>query len=360
MEAALDTVRPSAEAKGIRLQAVLDPGAGPVSGDADRLQQVVWNLLANAIKFTPRNGRVQVRLSRINSHIELRVEDTGVGIGPEFMPHVFELFRQRDGTPSRQHGGLGLGLALVKHLVELHGGSVECASPGEGMGSVFSVKLPLMIVASRVEGVHPTAETGAAMPPAPSLDGVSVLVVDDDPDARHLISTLLEERGAQVRAVGSSEEALAALESARPDVLVSDIEMPGQDGYALDAGHSRPAPRARGPRSRGRAHRLRAHRRPHAGAAGRDFISTCRSRCSPRSWPRSSRAWPAARASHSPAPAVASPVSHARRGTCDPGLSYRHLNLALPARVHDRPQPPQPAFRPPSAEIRWGAPRRSR
>ncbi|HZM53024.1 MAG TPA: response regulator, partial [Vicinamibacteria bacterium] len=169
----------------------------------------------------------------INSHIELRIEDTGVGIGAEFMPHVFELFRQRDGTPSRQHGGLGLGLALVKHLVELHGGSVECASPGEGLGAVFSVKLPLMIVASRVEGVHPTAETGAAMPPAPSLEGVSVLVVDDDTDARHLITTLLEERGARVRAVGSADEALAALASDQPDVLVSDIEMPGQDGYSL-------------------------------------------------------------------------------------------------------------------------------
>ena len=233
VEAALDTVRPAADAKGIRLQAVLDPGAGPVSGDADRLQQVVWNLLANAIKFTPRNGRVQIRLARINSHVELRVEDTGVGIGPEFMPHVFELFRQRDGSPSRQHGGLGLGLALVKHLVELHGGSVECASPGEGMGAVFSVKLPLMIVTTRADGVHPTAETGAAMPPAPSLEGLFVLVVDDDADARHLISTLLEERGARVRAVSSSEEALAALEAERPDVLLSDIEMPGQDGYAL-------------------------------------------------------------------------------------------------------------------------------
>ncbi len=212
---------------------MLDPAAGPVSGDADRLQQVTWNLLANAIKFTPRNGRVQVRLARIDSHVELRIEDTGIGIGPEFMPHVFELFRQRDGSPSRQHGGLGLGLALVKHLVELHGGSVECASPGEGQGAVFSVRLPLMIVASRTEGVHPTAETGGAMPPAPSLEGVSVLVVDDDPDARHLISTLLEERGARVRAVAGSEEALAALEAELPDVLVSDIEMPGQDGYAL-------------------------------------------------------------------------------------------------------------------------------
>jgi CheY-like chemotaxis protein len=174
-----------------------------------------------------------VRLARINSHVELRVEDSGVGIAPEFMPHVFELFRQRDGSPSRQHGGLGLGLALVKHLVELHGGSVECASPGEGMGSVFSVRLPVMIVAPRVDGVHPTAETGAAMPAAPSLEGVSVLVVDDDLDARHLISTLLEERGARVRAVASSDEALAALDQERPDVLLSDIEMPGGDGYAL-------------------------------------------------------------------------------------------------------------------------------
>ncbi len=126
VEAALDTVRPSADAKRIRVQAVIDPSAGPVSGDSDRLQQVVWNLLSNAIKFTPRGGRVQVHLARVNSHVEIRVEDNGVGIGPEFQPHVFELFRQRDGSPSRQHGGLGLGLALVKHLVELHGGTVDC------------------------------------------------------------------------------------------------------------------------------------------------------------------------------------------------------------------------------------------
>src|SRR5712692_628173 len=141
--AALEAVRPAADAKAVRLEAHADPAAGPVAGDTDRLQQVVWNLLSNAIKFTPRNGRVQVRLARIDSHVELRIEDTGIGIGPEFMPHVFELFRQRDGSPSRQHGGLGLGLALVKHLVELHGGSVECASPGEGLGAVFSVRLPL-------------------------------------------------------------------------------------------------------------------------------------------------------------------------------------------------------------------------
>ncbi|HUG55093.1 MAG TPA: ATP-binding protein, partial [Vicinamibacteria bacterium] len=234
VEAAIDTVRPSAEAKGIRLQVILDPAAGPVSGDADRLQQVVWNLLANAVKFTPRNGRVQVHLSRINSHVEVRVEDTGVGIGPEFIPHVFELFRQRDGSPSRQHGGLGLGLALVKHLVELHGGSVQSASPGEGMGAVFAVKLPLMVVAARDDGgVHPTAETGSGMPAPPSLEGVVVLVVDDDPDARHLIATLLEERGARVTTAASAEEALLALARAVPDVLLSDVEMPGQDGYAF-------------------------------------------------------------------------------------------------------------------------------
>ena len=135
LEAALDTVRPAAEAKGLALNAVLDPAAGPVSGDPDRLQQIAWNLLSNAIKFTARGGRVQMRLSRVNSHVEIKVEDTGVGIAPEFQPHVFEVFRQRDGSPSRQHGGLGLGLALVRHLAELHGGTVECVSPGEGQGA---------------------------------------------------------------------------------------------------------------------------------------------------------------------------------------------------------------------------------
>jgi CheY-like chemotaxis protein len=282
------------------------------------------------------------------------------------MPHVFELFRQRDGTPSRQHGGLGLGLALVKHLVELHGGSVECASPGEGLGAVFSVKLPLMIVASRVEGVHPTAETGAAMPPAPSLEGVSVLVVDDDTDARHLITTLLEERGARVRAVGSADEALAALESDRPDVLVSDIEMPGQDGYSLmrtiralppERGGRVPAaaltayartedrmqallrvssPHAEAGAARGAGRGRREPRRPHAVVTG--------GRLTPR---------------HRPVLIAASPVATPARGTCDPGLSYRHLNLAR-ASCRERRPPPRWLSRPTPAEIRWGAPRRSR
>jgi PAS domain S-box-containing protein len=234
VEAAVDTVRPSADAKGIRLQAVLDPAAGPVSGDSDRLQQVVWNLVSNAIKFTARDGRVLVKLSRVNSHVEIRVEDTGVGIGAEFLPHVFELFRQRDGSPSRQHGGLGLGLALVKHLVELHGGNVECSSPGETLGAVFTVKLPLMVLSTRdVGSVHPTAETGSAAPATPRLEGIAVLVVDDDPDARQLITTVLEERGARVVAVPSAAEAILALDREHPDVLLSDIEMPSEDGYAL-------------------------------------------------------------------------------------------------------------------------------
>ena len=296
VEAALDTVRPAADAKGIRLQAVLDPAAGPVSGDADRLQQVIWNLLANAIKFTPRSGRVQVRLARINSHVELRVEDTGVGIGPEFMPHVFELFRQRDGSPSRQHGGLGLGLALVKHLVELHGGSVECASPGEGMGAVFSVKLPLMIVATRADGVHPTAETGAAMPPPPSLDGVSVLVVDDDPDARHLISTLLEERGARVRAVGSSRGGPGRPRGRAARRAPQRHRDAGAGRLRAHADHPRAARRRRAAASRRR--RSPPTRAPKTACrrCSPGFISTCRSRCSRPSWRRSSRASPAGRA----------------------------------------------------------------
>jgi PAS domain S-box-containing protein len=236
LEAALDTVRPSADGKGIRLQAVLDPAAGPVSGDPDRLQQVLWNLLSNAIKFTPRNGQVQVRLLRVASHIEIQVEDTGVGIPADFLPHVFELFRQRDATPSRQHGGLGLGLGLVRHLVELHGGTVEVSSAGEGQGAQFVVKLPVMITVAQEPGApdrfHPTADDGVTLH-SPGLAGIRVLVVDDDADARHLITAVLGERGALVEAVASAEAALAALAAQPVDVLLSDIEMPNVDGYGL-------------------------------------------------------------------------------------------------------------------------------
>ena len=250
VEAALDTVRPAAEARHLRLQAVLDPRAGPVSGDPDRLQQVVWNLLANAIKFTPRGGRVHVRLERVDSHVEIVVSDTGEGIAPEVLPLLFERFHQADGTSTRRHGGLGLGLALVRHLVELHGGSVEAASPGPGQGATFTVKLPLMVHVAPppARGTHPTAAPQAAEPSVASVDarlaGIAVLVVDDDPDAVDLLSRMLARHGAEVRTVASAAEALAMLERWLPAVLVSDIEMPGEDGYSL-VRHVRARPDAR-------------------------------------------------------------------------------------------------------------------
>ena len=236
IEAAIDTVRPAAEAKSIRLQAVLDPSAGPISGDPERLQQVVWNLLANAIKFTPKGGRVQIRLERINSHIEITVSDTGMGISADFLPYIFERFRQSDSTTTRAFGGLGLGLAIVRQLVELHGGTVRAISPGEGQGATFMVVLPLMIVHTDVtqpDRVHPQVATEVPLSTDSSLDELQVLVVDDEADARTLLVTLLEQQGATVTAVATVSEALAVLKHRRPDVLVSDIGMPGEDGYAL-------------------------------------------------------------------------------------------------------------------------------
>ncbi|HYE63950.1 MAG TPA: ATP-binding protein [Pyrinomonadaceae bacterium] len=239
IEAAVDSVRPAAEAKGIRLQVVLDPRAGLISGDPNRLQQVVWNLLSNAIKFTSKGGRVQVRLERVNSHVEIIVSDTGQGISPELLPFIFDRFRQADGSTSRTHGGLGLGLAIVRHLVELHGGTVQAKSLGEGQGATFTVKLPLMIardkgfLARDGERRHPTAEGGSLLPCPPVLDGLRVLVVDDEADARSLVTTILEQCGAEVMTAASAFEALELLEKSRPDVLVSDIGMPEMDGYAL-------------------------------------------------------------------------------------------------------------------------------
>jgi PAS domain S-box-containing protein len=240
IDAAIDTVRPAADANKIRLQVVLDPKAGPVSGDPDRLQQVVWNLLSNAVKFTPKEGRVQVRLERVNSHVEITVSDTGKGIKGEFLPHVFERFRQADSTLTRSRGGLGLGLAIVRHLVELHGGTVHAYSPGEEQGATFTVKLPLMIVHDEErfptrtqERMHPTARYDAPFECPPSLDGLRVLVVDDEADARQLLVAVLAQCKAEVTTVASVAEALEALEQLRPDVLVSDIEMPGEDGYSL-------------------------------------------------------------------------------------------------------------------------------
>jgi signal transduction histidine kinase/ActR/RegA family two-component response regulator len=238
IDGALEAVRPAVEAKQIRLQRLLDPLAAPVAGDADRLRQVVWNLLANAVKFTPRDGRIEVRLERVNSHVEILVADTGAGIAPEFLPHVFDRFRQYDGSITRQQGGLGLGLSIVRHLVELHGGAVRVKSPGLGQGATFAVTLPVAIAqidAADGERVHPRA--GSPQPPegeaAIALNGIRVLVVDDEPDARETIRHVLEHCQAEVLAVGSAAEALSELPRFAPDVLLSDIGMPGEDGYSL-------------------------------------------------------------------------------------------------------------------------------
>ena len=240
LEAAIDTMRPAADAKGIRLQAVLDPVARPVSGDPNRLQQVFWNLLSNAIKFTPKGGRVQVVLERVNSHLEISVIDSGEGISADFLPHVFDRFRQQDASTTRRHGGLGLGLAIVKQLVELHGGGVRVKSGGPGAGATFVVSLPLTVLHPEAEPVeaerrHPRASSSRVALPSGGLDlgGVKVLVLDDEADARALVKRLLEDRGALVRVAGTVEEALRLLGEEKPDVLVSDIGMPGEDGYSL-------------------------------------------------------------------------------------------------------------------------------
>lgn len=240
LEAAIDTMRPAADAKGIRLQAVLDPVARPVSGDPNRLQQVFWNLLSNAIKFTPKGGRVQVVLERVNSHLEVSIIDSGEGISPEFLPYVFDRFRQADASTTRRHGGLGLGLAIVKQLVELHGGSVRVKSGGSGAGTTFVVALPLTVLHPEAEPVeserrHPQASSSRVVLPGGGLNlgGVKVLVLDDEADARTLVKRLLEDRGALVRVAATVGDALRLLGEERPDVLVSDIGMPGEDGYSL-------------------------------------------------------------------------------------------------------------------------------
>jgi PAS domain S-box-containing protein len=240
IDAAVEAIRPAAEAKQIQLRRVVDPFAGPVAGDPGRLQQVVWNLLSNAVKFTPKAGKVEVRLERVNSHIEIIVADNGAGIAPEFLPHVFDRFRQLDGTTTRRHGGLGLGLAIVRHLVELHGGTVRVKSPGDGEGSTFLVALPLSIAhltPAESQRVHPAAEISGENPceenSALDLRGIRVLVVDDEPDARETMRQILEHCNAEVQTASSAAEAISRLEKWRPDVLLSDIGMPGEDGYEL-------------------------------------------------------------------------------------------------------------------------------
>lgn len=247
-----DVVRstaPAAAAKDLRVRTVTDPNAGPVSGDAARLQQVVWNLLTNAIKFTPKHGKIEVTLRQVDSHVELAVADTGEGIAADLLPHVFERFRQGDSSSTRRHGGLGLGLSIVRHLAELHGGTVRAMSEGEGRGSTFVVNLPLRAVRSseNAEGTNGAIETAADRQPVrsaavapseaiPSLAGIRVLVVDDEPDARDLLRRVLEEHGAAVVVAGSAAEAIELLDREHresPHVLLSDIGMPVVDGYGL-------------------------------------------------------------------------------------------------------------------------------
>src|SRR5215216_2971060 len=237
IDAAVEAVRPAADAKGVRIQKVVDTGPISIPGDPVRLQQVVWNLLSNAIKFTPRGGRVQIRSERVNSHLEIVVSDTGQGISAEFLPHVFDRFRQADQKTSRQHGGMGLGLAIVRHLVEMHGGTVTAMSDGEGQGATFTVMLPISPVYqvdSSGGRVHPGARD--LMPPddpTDRLDGLRILAVDDEADTRELLKQGLEYCGATVEVVGSAAEALDTLMSSVPYILISDMGMPGTDGYDL-------------------------------------------------------------------------------------------------------------------------------
>ena len=237
--AAVETLQLAAGAKGISLSVSLDNGAGLVAGDPDRLQQIVWNLVSNAIKFTPKNGRVEVCLNRLDSQLEVMVSDSGIGISPEFLPHVFERFRQADSSSTRAHGGLGLGLAIVRHLVELHGGTVSARSAGRGEGAEFTFRLPVakaLTPSQKSLVFQPPPEKIAAAPTAldqPDLAGLRVLLVDDEPDTLEILRVMLNQFGANVRGAASTSDALETFLEWKPDVLVSDLGMPGEDGFAL-------------------------------------------------------------------------------------------------------------------------------
>jgi len=237
---AVNTVRPAADAKHITIVTSFDAETGPVLGDANRLQQVVWNLLSNAVKFTPKNGRIEVGLQRVNSEAEISVRDSGEGIRSEFLPYVFDRFRQGDGKSTRLHSGLGLGLAIVRQLVELHGGTVNAHSDGPGRGATFKLRLPVLSINS-VSGSKTTASDltrarvtdGLIIECPPRLEGVRVLVVDDDSDTRQMLNAVLSECQAEVITAASAAEAIVEIERRKPDVLVSDLGMPEQDGYEL-------------------------------------------------------------------------------------------------------------------------------
>ena len=235
IDAVVDSMRPAATAKGVAIETSVDLRAGPVAGDAERLQQVLWNLVANAIKFTDRGGRVDVRLARDTSTVTIEVRDTGEGIPREMLPYVFERFRQGESGSTRRHGGLGIGLALVKHLVEAHGGTVVADSPGRGRGTVITVTLPLIAFAEPV-GI-PRSSRAPLRPmiivPTASLQGCRVLVVDNDADAVDLFASVLRRAGAEVRKAASAAEAMEALSAGPLDIMLTDIEMPGDDGYTL-------------------------------------------------------------------------------------------------------------------------------
>jgi len=239
---AVNTVSPAADAKNIKIVTSFDTEAGPVLGDANRLQQVVWNLLSNAVKFTPKNGRIEIALRRVDSQVEISVSDSGEGISSEFLPYVFERFRQGDGKTTRLHSGLGLGLAIVRQLVELHGGTVKAHSDGPGRGATFKVRLPVLSInsvpgsdtASRDStSIKARVMNGLSLECPPRLDGVCVLVVDDDSDTRQMLKAVLSECQAHVIIAASAAEAIDEIERRKPDVLVSDLGMPEHDGYQL-------------------------------------------------------------------------------------------------------------------------------
>jgi CheY-like chemotaxis protein/two-component sensor histidine kinase len=239
INSAIDSVQLAADSKSIQLEVTLDPSVRHTVGDAGRLQQVVWNLLANAIKFTPSGGRVEVRVERADAALQVCVSDTGQGISAEFLPFIFDRFRQADSTSTRAHGGLGLGLAIVRHLVDLHGGSVQADSAGLGKGAMFTIRLPLAVDRKPAKIRMTRSETWSPensqrhAEPLRSLEGVSVLLVDDDLDSLQIMTTLLTGQRAKVQTAVSASEALQALEWFKPDVLVSDLAMPGEDGYSL-------------------------------------------------------------------------------------------------------------------------------
>ncbi|HEY9603452.1 MAG TPA: ATP-binding protein, partial [Allocoleopsis sp.] len=227
IQAAIETVRLAAEAKSIQIEARFDAEVGLVLGDSTRLQQVVWNLLTNAVKFTPEPGRVEVQLQQVGNQAQITVTDTGKGIPLDFLPHVFDYFRQEDGATTRKFGGLGLGLAIVRHLVELHGGTVQADSPGDGLGATFTVRLPLMPTQPSVPQNPQSSDYSL------DLKGIQVLAVDDEIDTLEFVAFVLEQAGASVTAVSCASEAIAAFTQSHFDVLLSDIGMPEMDGYML-------------------------------------------------------------------------------------------------------------------------------